>query len=107
MAVGDGGHCCAQVGVRFDGVQLAGFNERGHACPSMAALIMPRKKCILAIEGYRADGVFDRIGVHLDTAIGQEDLQTIPVPVDVGELLAEAGFCRGREDQKTISQIVF
>ena len=54
--------------------------------------IMPREECILAIEGYRSDGVFDGVGVHLDPAIGQEDLQPVPVPVDVGELLAEAGF---------------
>ena len=58
----------------------------------MAALIMPCEECILAIESYRSDSIFDGICVHLNPAIRQEDLHPIPVPVDVGELLAEAGF---------------
>ncbi len=92
MSVGNGGQGCVQVGVRVDGVQLTGFNERGHACPSVAALIMSCEQSVLAIEGDGPDGIFDRVGVHLDAAIGQEDLQALPVPVDVCKLLAEAGF---------------
>jgi len=92
VAVCNGCQSCAHIGVRVDGVQLAGFNDRGHAGPGAATLIMTRKERVFAVEGYGADGVFDRVGVHLDTAISQEDLQAIPVPMDVGELLAKAGF---------------
>ena len=92
MTVGDGCQSCTQVGVRVDSVQLAGFYERCHAGPGVAALVMSREERVLAIQGDGPDGVFDGVGVHLDTAIGQEDLQTIPVPVDIAELLAEAGF---------------
>lgn len=92
MAVRDGGQCFAQVGVGIDGVQLAGFNERGHARPGASALIVTCEQRILTIEGYGSDGVFDRVGVHFDAAICQEDLQPVPVAVDVAELLAEAGL---------------
>ena len=53
---------------------------------------MTRKERVFAVEGYGSDGVFDGVGIHLDTAIGQEDLQTIPVLMDVCEFLAKAGF---------------
>jgi hypothetical protein len=58
----------------------------------MAALIMPLKECILEIEGYRADDAFDLIAIHLDAAIGQEDLKAVTMSVDVAKLLAELGF---------------
>ena len=38
------------------------------------------------------DGVFDRVGIHLEAAIGQEDLQAVPVAVDIAELFTQAGF---------------
>ena len=53
---------------------------------------MSRKESIFSIERDGPDGVFDRVGIHLDAAIGQEDLQAIPVAVDVAKLLAKAGF---------------
>lgn len=74
MFVGDGGQCRAQVGVRVDSVQLAAFNKRGHAVLGVAALVMAREERVLAIEGYGSDGVFDRVGAHLDAPIGQEDV---------------------------------
>ena len=40
----------------------------------VATLVMAREERVLAIEGYGSDGVFDWVGVHLDAAIGQEDL---------------------------------
>ena len=38
--------------------------------------------------------VFGRVAVHLDAAIGQEDLPAVPVRVDMAELLARTGFGR-------------
>ena len=35
--------------------------------------------------------VFSTDWVHLDTTVGQEDLKTIPVPMDIAERLAEPG----------------
>ena len=92
VAVGDGGQGFAQVGVGIDGVQFAGFNERCHARPGSAALVMTGEQRVFAIEGDGPDGIFDRVGVHLDATIGQEDLQAIPVAVDIAKLLAQAGF---------------
>ncbi len=53
---------------------------------------MTGEESVFAIEGNGSDGVFDPFGVHFDTAIGQEDLQSVPVSVDIAELLAQAGF---------------
>ncbi len=102
--VSDGCQCCAQAGVRVDGVHLAGFNKRGHSGPLCGRPHLPRQEGILSIEGYGTDGVFDGVRAHLDTAISQEDLQTTPVPMDMARRLAKAG---GREDQKAIRGIVF
>ena len=44
---------------------------------------------VLAIKGDRPDGVFDRVCVHLDAAICQEDLQAALMAVDIAELFAE------------------
>jgi hypothetical protein len=92
VAFGDGGQCFTQIGVRVALVQLAGLDERRHARPGLPALVMTGEQRVFTIEGYGSDGVFDRVGVHLDAAIGQEDLQAIPVAVDVAELLAQSGF---------------
>ncbi len=92
MAVGDGFEGAAQIGVCVDVIDFAGFDQRGHAGPGVAALVVPGEERVLAIEGYWADGVFDGVGVHLVTAVGQQDLQPVPVAVDIAELLAEAGF---------------
>ena len=66
VAGGDGGQCCAQVGVRVCCVQFAGFNERGHerghdAGPGVAARIMACEEGILAIASYRQGCVFGRV----------------------------------------------
>ena len=55
---------------------------------------MTGKKCILPIESYRADQIFNPVGVDLDTAVGQEGLQPVPVIVDIGELLTQPRLCR-------------
>lgn len=40
----------------------------------------------------RADQVFDPVVVNLDTTIGQEGLQPVPVVMDVCELFAQPGL---------------
>ena len=90
--VGDGGEGCAQVGIWVDGVQFADFNHGCRARPSATALIVPCEERVLAVQGDGADGVFNRVGIHLDAAVGQEDLQPVPVAVDKAELRCQAGF---------------
>ena len=82
-------YCGTRIGVWIDAVQFAGFDQGCHARPGAAALVMPGKERVLAVQGDGADGVFDRVGVHLDAAIGQEDLQSVPVAVDIAELFAK------------------
>ena len=72
----------------------------------MAKIPRGGEEGILAIWGDRPDGVFHRIGVHLDAAVSEKYLQPIPVAMDVAELFAKARFGRSREDQITIREIV-
>jgi hypothetical protein len=44
----------------------------------------PGEESVFAIEGDELDGIFDWVGLHLDT--------TIPILLDVGELVGKAGF---------------
>lgn len=92
MAARNGGQCFAQVGVGGDGIQLTAFDERGHARPNPAAFVLTCEERVLTIESYGSNGIFDRVGVHLNAAIRQEELQAVPMPMDITKLLAEAGL---------------
>lgn len=89
MAGDDGGERGGQVSQRLDGIELASFDERGDDCPVLRSRIVPSKECVLPIEGYRPDGSLDAVVVDLDAAVGEEELQAIPVFGDVGQSLAE------------------
>jgi hypothetical protein len=52
------------------------------------------EESVLSIEGYRPDGPLDSIVVDLDAAVGQEELQAIPVFGDVGQSFADWGLDR-------------
>lgn len=92
MACGDGFECRLQVGEGVHAVDLACLDQRGDAAPSATAFVMTGEQCVLAIKGNRADEVFDVVGVDFDAPVSQEDLQSAPVAVDVGQFLAEAGL---------------
>ena len=92
--MGKGLECRLEVGVGIDTIELGGFDERSDAAPVPTALAVACKKRVLSVEGERADGVLTGVGLDLDAAVGQEDLQPFPVPRDVAELLAEAGLGR-------------
>ncbi len=72
MAVDDGSMRCGQIGLRIDGIELAGLDQRGDGCPVLGSRIVPRKKRVLAIEGYGPDGPIDAVVVDLDATVGQE-----------------------------------
>ena len=91
-SVGDGGQGCAEIGEGVDAVDLAGLDQRRDAAPGGAAFVMAGEERAFAIWGYRADQVFDPVGVDLDAAIHQEGLQAFPVVMDLGQLFAQAGF---------------
>ena len=55
---------------------------------------MACKQGIFAIESDGPNGPLNRVAVDLAPAVSEEDLQTIPVATDVGELFAKAGFGR-------------
>ena len=79
MAVDDGGKCGGQVVERIDSVELAGFCERGDGRPVLGPSIVSGKECVLAIESNRPDSPLDTVVVDLYPAVGQEELQSIPV----------------------------
>ena len=95
VAVGGGFEGAALTGLWVDGVDFAGFDPRCHARPGATALVMAAEVGVLAVQGDRAAGVLDRVGGHLDAAIGRQDLQPAPVAMAVAEFFA------GEEDQKT------
>ena len=51
MAVDDGGERGGQVDQRIDGIELAGFDERGDGRPILCSSVMPCEECVLPIEG--------------------------------------------------------
>ena len=67
-----------QVGVRFDAVQFACFDQRADCRPASATAVAAREQVVLAAERHRADRAFNRIGVEFDAAIIQEARQTLP-----------------------------
>src|SRR6056297_1374003 len=97
MAVRDGCEGGFEIGEGFDAVDLAGLDQRRDASPGPAALVVSGEESVLSIQGDRPDEILDAVGVHLDASILEEGLQPVPVTVDVGELLAEAGL--GRDAQ--------
>ena len=89
VAADDGGECRRQVGLRIDGIELAGLDERSDNRPVLCSGIMPRKKCVLAIEGYGPDRSLDAIVVNLNTTVCQEDAKAVPEFGDIGECFAK------------------
>lgn len=51
-----------------------------------------RRRGRFSVQSDWPDHVFDIVGVDFDATIGQERLQPFPVPMDIGELFAKAGF---------------
>lgn len=94
MTIRDGGQNGGQIGQRIDRIEFARLDERGDGRPVLRSRVMSGKEGVLAIESYRPDGSLDAVVVDLDTAVGKEELQAIPVFGDVGQGLAEWGLGR-------------
>ena len=94
MALGNGLEGGGQVGFGIDAVHLGGLDERGDAAPVPGAVVMAGEQDVLARENQGTDAILDRVGVDLDAAVVDEELQTLPVVSEVGELLAGARLRR-------------
>lgn len=79
MPVDNGGKRGSQVGQRINRIELARFDKRCDSGLGLSSSIVARKERVLAVQGYRPDGALDAVVIHLDTAISQEELQTIPI----------------------------
>jgi hypothetical protein len=78
-----------EIGVRFDAVQFARFDERADRCPTSAAAVGASEQMILAPEGDRTDRALDGVRVELDAAILEEASQRRPVSQSVPDRIRE------------------
>lgn len=92
VAVDDGGERSGQIGLRIDGVEFAGLDERGDCRPVFGPGVVACEECVLAVQRNRPDGSFDTVVVELDAAVSEEETQPVPVFGDVIQSLAERRF---------------
>lgn len=64
-----------QIGLRIDGIEFAGFDQRSDCRPVLRPGIMPGKEGVLSVQGNWPDGSLYSVVVDLDTTVGQEELQ--------------------------------
>ncbi len=84
MVVGERGQGGLEIGEGLDAIDFAGLDERGDAAPRDAALVMPGKEGILAVQRDGADQIFDPVAVYFHATVLQEGVQPVPVVMDVG-----------------------
>ena len=92
MAVGDRLEGCLEVGEGLDAVDFRRLDQGCDAAPCLPAFVVAGEERVLAAQGYGTDQVLDAVGVDFDAAIVEEGLEPVPVAVDLGELLPEAGL---------------
>ena len=91
VAGGDGFEGGLEPGIGFDTVQLGGLDERGDTSPRGGAFVVACEQRVFPRQGNRPGEILDTVAVPLDAAVGEEELETVPVAGDTGKLLAEAG----------------
>jgi len=94
VALGDGCEDAGQVGVGLDFVELADLDEGRAGGPVSSAFVVACEECVLSVEGNRADRALNSVAVHLDPAVFEEQLQTVPIAGDVFERLSSWRFGR-------------
>lgn len=93
MAVDDAGDDIGEIGLRVvDGVELAGFDERGDDGPMLAAAIGAGEERILAIECDRPDGSLDDVVVDLDATVVEEAVEALPAREGIANGRSELGL---------------
>ena len=83
-----------QVGVRVHVVEPAGADQRGDDCPVLAAAIGAGEERVLPVQGDRADGALDGVGVDLEASVVEEAPETVPELQRVPDRLGEARLAR-------------
>ena len=92
MPVDDGPESRGQIGVRFDDVEFAGFDQRRDGRPVFGTGIVPGEESVFAVQCDGADSSLDGVVVHLDPTIGEEQAKAGPVFCDIFQRLAQRGF---------------
>ena len=64
MAVDDGCECSGNVAVRFDCVELAGFDERRDDSPVLGACVVAGEERVFALQRDGADCALDGVAVN-------------------------------------------
>ena len=90
MSRSDGLEGSLEIGEGLNAVDLRGLDQGGDTAPSFPALVVTCEQGILSVQSDWADQVFDAVGVDLDAAIVQESLQSVPMVLDISELLTQA-----------------
>ena len=70
------------------------LDERGDTSPCGGAFVVACEQRVFSRQGNRPGEILDTVAVHLDAAVGEEELEAVPVAGDIGELLAESGLGR-------------
>lgn len=86
------GHSREYVGdpcLRIDLVEFGGCDQGADGCPAVSATVGAREERVLAVEGDRADGAFDRAGVETDPAVIEEPAEHVPAGERVADRLRQ------------------
>ena len=78
--------------MRVDGVQLAGFDERGNDSPVFRPCVVTGEERVFPAQGDGADSAFYGIVVQFDATVCQEQAEAVPVFCDVFQGLAQGRF---------------
>jgi hypothetical protein len=92
MAVDDAADDVGQVVVGLHADELAGFDQGSDDGPMFGAAVGSGEECIFPIEGQRADGAFDGIGVDLDATVIKEETKPGPAREGIADCLCELCF---------------
>ena len=72
-----------------DATQLRCLDHRADPAPGGGAFVVTGEQRVFPVRGDGADQILDIVAVHLDPAVGEEELEAVPVAGDVAELLAK------------------
>ena len=75
-----------------DPVEFAGLDQGSDDGSVLGAAIGAGEECIFPIQGQRADGAFDGIGIDLDAAVVQEEANPGPAREGTTDRFSELGF---------------
>ena len=78
-AVDELGQRIGEPGVRVDGIELGGLDQRDDDRTVGTAFVAAGEECVLPVQGDGTDRAFDRVGVDLDAAIVEEAAEVLSV----------------------------